>query len=615
MQLRDVVRSARILLRTYGLRGIARRSLHETRRSLGWFRASPRVRIGAQPKSGRVRYAPLALHDLPPDRVELAVDRARRVVDGWYEAFGHEWRRFPEGRRGWSTHPGTGFHFGEFEWWKVPHMPAGSDIKDVWEPGRFGWVYDLVRAFALTGDRVYADAFHDQLANWCEANPPFSGVQWACGQETAIRALAVLHGEDALPHGQDDPNAATRIIAVLGSSGERIADAIGYALSQRNNHGLSESAGLVHLGIRLESLHPDAARWISIGAARLEEQIADQFYPDGWYAQHSFSYLRVALEQALLAQRALLATGRTLSDRALSRLASAVRLLELLVDESTGCVPNHGANDGARIAPMSCAEFRDFRPVLTLAALVLQKTLPANVPPDPEVLGWIGGVAPKTHQPPADGVESGDSGWAIARVGRMHVFMRAGTYRHRPSHLDQLHADIREGSDEIIVDAGTFSYNAAPPWNNPFTSAGAHNGPVLDRREPAERGPRFLWYTWPEARLSETSYAAGRAVLTAEVPGRVVRCVNVTGEEVTITDTVLDPAVGQIEVSWLLHPRTRGYIEAEGADLVAAREAEPLGWFSPTYERREPARLVRITKTRSAGDLVIETRVRSAEIA
>lgn len=364
-----------ILIRTYGWRGIVRRGVHELRRNRDWFKSEPAVAGRLHIGRPVLTYRPMGnWQDLSQEQLMNIVARGRKVVDGHYEAYGSAWRQLPHTANQWHVHPSTRFGFPMVTWWKVPLMPAGSDIKDVWEPARFGWVYDLIRAYVATGDRKYTDTFHKYVASWCAANPPFLGPQWACGQEVAIRALAVLHGMDSLPAPPDDPAAIERLESILGWSGERIADAIGYGLSQRNNHGISESAGLVHLGLRLRGAHVDADRWLRHGMRILNEQICDQFSADGWYAQHSFTYMRVALEQALYAERALNAAGFHLSREALSRLDAAVGLLTWLIDAPTGEVPNHGANDGARVLPLSLSTYRDFRSVLTLVSTAVERS-------------------------------------------------------------------------------------------------------------------------------------------------------------------------------------------------------------------------------------------------
>src|SRR6478736_326747 len=245
--------------RTFGVRGFAERAPHEVRRAAGAFHAAPRLPLpsaGGSPLPFGVM--PTALRESGID-VAAAVARADQVVAGRFHPFSGEWRALPSGALGWRKHPESGLAFPDIEWWKVPHFDRGiGDIKEVWEPSRFAWVYDLVRGWLLTGDRQYPAAFHRLLAEWISASPPFRGPQWACGQETAIRAIALLHAESNLP--MTDAERA-RITTLLGWSGERIADAIGYALSQRNNHGISEAVGLVALGARFGKSHAAAAGW------------------------------------------------------------------------------------------------------------------------------------------------------------------------------------------------------------------------------------------------------------------------------------------------------------------------------------------------------------------
>jgi hypothetical protein len=594
-----------ILLRTYGWHGIARRARHEMRARSGAFRQRPAGHVNADPGVPVIAYGPASsdLREVPVAQRERAMQRAQLVVDGYYEAFGHEWRRFPVEERAWRTHAVSGYEFPMVPWWHVALLPPQADVKDVWEPARFAWVYDLLRADALARDPRYARTFDEILAGWIAANPPFVGPHWACGQETGIRALALLHAETRFPN--------ERIAAVLGWSAERIADAIGYGLSQRNNHGISESAALVHLGLRLRAVHPDAPRWLARGLQLLEEQICDQFAADGWYAQHSFTYMRVALEQALLARRALQRAGQDLSASCLARLNRSYDLLVLLVDAETGVVPNHGANDGGRVLPYSTAPYRDFRPLLTLAATVLERAVPADIPIDDEVVRWLGLPVPRRDPARADGVHTGSSGWAVARVRDAVVFLRAGTYSHRPSHLDALHVDVRFGAREVVIDPGTFSYNAPPPWRNALASAVVHNGPVLDALEPAQRGPRFLWYSWPSARVVQTLVDADTVRLIAEVPARVRREITVAAGQVRVVDSVLDEQVSSLQVTWLLHPEVQGegLVESAGAESIAAQEGDVTGWFSPTYGSRLPSRVLRVRVARGAERLTSTTTI------
>ena len=578
------------VVRTFGWRGLVRRLRHEWRARTDGFRHAP-SRGGARLGDAASVFAPhTGFAGMPEGWRHEAVDRAERVRQGSYEAYGWDWRPLPATDTEWKRDPVTGFQFADDPWWKIETLPPTADIKDVWEPARFTWVYDLIRAHAVTGEPAYARAFFERLEGWMAANPPFRGVHWVCGQETAVRALAILHGLDAFAGTASAWPRAERVMATaLAWSGERIADGIDYGASQRNNHGISESAALVHLGLRFERSHPAAAGWYRRGMRVLTEQILDQFADDGWYAQHSFTYLRVALEQVALTQRALLASGRSLPAIALDRVARGVELLLEVTDASTGVAPNHGSNDGALVTRYSLAAYRDMRPVLTLACAVFGLAVPEDLEPDDAVLAWLGMDRPATSPPRGDGVATGSSGWASARLGPTHVFLRAGRYRHRPSHLDRLHVDVRHAGNEIIVDAGTFAYNRPPPWRNAMAAADLHNGPLVDGSTSGERGPRFLWYAWPASRLRIARHDGERILLEADAPEGVCRRVILTREAVRIEDTTCSSSPRELSVHWLLAPGVPESvldIECSRTTVRRGAEAGPAGWFSPSYGKR-----------------------------
>ncbi len=608
------VKLVRAIVRTFGWRGLTRRFRHEVRIRTRGYRIAPDASDGdrdwtpspplLQPRSDFAA--------MPAAWRDEAVRRGECVIAGAFEAYGCQWRALPDDAEAWKRDPTTGHRFADAPWWKIETLPPEADIKDVWEPARFTWAYDLVRAFAVTQRQEFADGFYARLEAWIASSPPFRGVHWACGQETAIRALAVMHAIDTLPSGTGSARgSADTARTLLAWSGERIADGLDYGASQRNNHGISEAAALVHLGLRFQERHPRAEAWLRQGTRVLHEQILDQFAMDGWYAQHSFTYLRLALEQALLVQRALRSYGRSLSDTVLDRLARGAVLLTEVIDSDSGEAPNHGSNDGALLTRYSLAAYRDMRPALTLAAVELGLKMPADVEPDAATMAWLGVDCVGRAAAREDGVASGPSGWASARVGAIHVFLRAGVYRHRPSHLDALHLDVRWAGREVVVDPGTFAYNRPPIWRNPLSAAFVHNGPLVTGHELGERGPRFLWYAWPAARLHVAEYEEGRLVLEAAVPGGARRQVTVREDGVTVVDGFSGPTATELEVNWTLAPGMAEDVLVIDRPIraYAADENDVRAWFSPSYGVRIATLMIVARATGT--DPRIETQIRT----
>lgn len=609
--------AALTIARTYGVNGSLLRVRHEIRRRTNGFRSTPKY----LPRG--VRADARALFSVNPRALSQAtvranaLERAERVWQGKYQAYRWIWRDLPATTDEWHRHPISRIlRRADPPWWRIPHLDSDSgDVKDLWEPARFGWAYDLVRGYLVSGEDRYAEAFHTQFAAWVRSSPPFFGVHWSCGQETAIRAIALLYAEANLATApSSSPAEMARLEAVLSASGERIADAIGYAVSQRNNHAISEAVGLIVLGARFRGSHPEAHRWLSRGRALIERLIPEQFAADGWYIQHSFTYARLALEQCIIADRTLVTIGERLSDAARTRLGAALELLLAVIEPGTGVIANHGPNDGAFVHPITLAEYRDFRPVLTALCATFDWPLPANVQGDNEVLAWLGLPAPSKGAPLGDNIATGNSGWASARLGGTSVFLRAGRYRSRPGHIDPLQLDVRINGREVIVDPGTYAYNAAAPWNNGLTGAGVHNGPIVDDREPGIRGPRFLWYIWPCAELRHVSHSHNSAVLVAEIAGRVRRTVSLTPDCVEVIDEVLARGARKLLVRWLLHPDAdiRSLTVNGAAQLLAATNEQTTGWFSPTYGLRIPSHYVEVERSAAAGLVVKTTIVRVA---
>lgn len=69
-------------------------------------------------------------------------------------------------------------------------------------------------------------------------------------------------------------------------------------------------------------------------------------------------------------------------------------------------------------------------------------------------------------------------------------------FRFRPSQADALHLDLWLGSENVLRDAGTFSYNTEPEWLSYFGGTASHNTIQFDDRDQMPRLSRFLLGDW-----------------------------------------------------------------------------------------------------------------------
>ncbi|HRQ22213.1 MAG TPA: heparinase II/III family protein, partial [Anaerolineales bacterium] len=184
-----------------------------------------------------------------------------------------------------------------------PASQGHYDIKYVWEPNRFAFVYTLVRAYAATNDEKYAGAFWGLIQDWAECNPPNTGANWKDGQEIALRLMAWTFGFYAFIHSPQTTNLQiSQFTQLVAAQAERIHANIGYAISTRSNHTISEAFGLWMVGLLFPELK-SAEKYFTLGKRLLEEEATKQIFPDGSYAMYSLNYHRFILHLYLYAIR------------------------------------------------------------------------------------------------------------------------------------------------------------------------------------------------------------------------------------------------------------------------------------------------------------------------
>ena len=94
----------------------------------------------------------------------------------------------------WFRNPVTGQSVSPHRPWTQMRFasPAYGDLKFILEPSRFLFAYSLVRAYALSGDERFPQAFWSAIEDWARHSPPMGGPLWICGQECSLRILRAL---------------------------------------------------------------------------------------------------------------------------------------------------------------------------------------------------------------------------------------------------------------------------------------------------------------------------------------------------------------------------------------------------------------------------------------
>lgn len=423
---------------------------------------------------------------------------ADEIVDGRVRLFGGETRPLslvcPNPQRHWSELEGEDYP---------------EDIKTIWEPARFGWVFTLGRAYRLSGDERYPEFFWNAWEQFLSLNPLNCGENWSSAQEVALRLIGLIFAAQVFRNSPaSNAQRVNRLTAALIEHARRVAATPAYARAQNNNHLISESVGLIVAAHVLPGWK-EAPVWRRIGWQRFNRAMSRQIGADGEYIQHSVNYHRLALHLALLAERVARLEQHELPVDVSRKLGLAANWLAGVMDEVSGQALQLGHHDGANLLPLSSGGVADYRSTLQAAQAAFnhQRVLPPGY--WDELAAWLGVGLPDTVSsiflPRLEGVRrlGSSSAWASLRAAR---------FDSRPAHADQLHVQIWQDGIPLVLDAGTYSYNLPPPWQNGLAGADMHNAPMVNCQQPMIRAGRFLWLDWDQAEFLNPESSHGQAL-------------------------------------------------------------------------------------------------------
>jgi len=414
-------------------------------------------------------------------------------------------------------------HSTDLHWTHIPDLAEDiGDIKYVWEASRFPQAFYFVRAYALTGDEKYPEGFWIQFESWVQANPTELGPNWRCGQEIAIRSFAWLFALYAFMHSKaTTEDRIALMLKYLWYNAWHIERNHWYALRcVRNNHSLSEAAGMFTIGTMLPFL-PETGRWRRKGFEHFISEAIWQIYSDGTYVQHSTNYARLVVQLFTWCTQIARANGHEFPEQTNERFRKLLSFLWSLQDKDTGRLPNYGSNDGALIFPLSSCDYLDYRPSLNALSEVLDGSSIYEAGPWVEEAVWFRGpesyaecsnsesstngqrsvVTITKEKPPY--VAFPEGGYYVLRNQDLVAMIRCGEPRHRPGQPDMLHLDVRYGGYNILVDPGSYSYNPGEGWAGCFSSTRSHNTISVDGRDQMKKGSRFMWIDWVQGKTLE----------------------------------------------------------------------------------------------------------------
>jgi len=389
----------------------------------------------------------------------------------------------------WQLNPITGKYCdNKKKWYQIPDFDSQrGDIKVVWEISRFTHFFQLAKAYLLTDNKKYADAYFSQIADWVDKNPYSFGANYKCGQECAFRMISCLLTYPCFL-GCASAEDVENIKSVVHGSYKKILSNFFYAYRCiKNNHTISELVGMI------------IGAWCCKDTKRgkyakrvLNEVICEQFSKEGGYTQQSFNYQRLAVMDIEIILSLERKTGISISEDAKKRVLNSVLQIFQCQDEG-GDVPNYGSNDGALILPLATDNYRDFRQGINAVHTILTGSALYDNPYLTIELIWLNCLSNlKSEVPLRENVDYPHTGLSVFRNGNSWMMV---VCKQRMHHMDNGHVDLWINGKNILCDAGSYSY-ASDLGKELYTNK-AHNTAWCEDTPQIRRVGAFAVYGQP----------------------------------------------------------------------------------------------------------------------
>ncbi len=499
----------------------------------------------------------------------------------------------------WHRDLSTGHRYPVEHWSRVDYRNAAGDAKWLWELGRHVHVVHLARAWRLTGDDRYTDRAARHLSSFLAQCPPGAGIQWRVGIELGLRLVAWAWAVEFL---RGSPAATPELGRDLAASADaHMAWLERYPSlhSSANNHRIGELVGLVVGPLAFPGL-PRGEERLAAALAELETRLAGQVHPDGVDAEGSVGYHAFVLDMCLPVVAALVRAGRPVPEGLSRPVVAMADVLGTLASDG-GTLPAIGDDDDAVALELTSVREDPADRVhrrLRAVAMLLDADVARLEPGLDEQTAWLCGperVGRRDERRLPGSAVFPSGGLAVLRrrdpgVGEVRAVLRSGPFGLPPifahSHADQNSVCLSVAGEEVLVDAGTFTYYGDTRWRDYARSTGAHSTLLVDDRDQATPAGPFLWRHPVDGTIDlvdlDPDRPAVRAHHTAHAPLRHDRAMTLSAGGLEVVDHLSgDEGTHLVEIRWHLAPGevtvAGGRAVWHGAHATVTVEVEGLG--------------------------------------
>ncbi len=404
----------------------------------------------------------------------------------------------------WVTNPITNYKYStKAHWTEIEDIDSNAgDIKYVWEKSRFSFIYDLIR-YDYHFEKDCSKVVFNEIESWIDANPLNHGPNYKCSQEIAIRVLNWIF---VLYYYQNSTTLTNelfqKILVSAYSQMHHVYKNINFSLKTvRNNHALTETAALYIFGILFPTL-PQSDQWRVNGKKWHEQEILYQIYPDGTHLLFSTNYQRTVLVLLTWVVYISKYNDDDLQLDVQKRIFKGLNWLYQMTNDKNGDVPNYGPNDGSLFCKLNNLSFRDYRPQLNALHYYFAGKHLYKQNDIIEEAYWYNSSGFKNmlqneillQKTKLNSFEDGGN-YVIQDDDTLSI-IKCASYKDRPSQADNLHLDIWYNDENMLRDAGSYSYNCDGKLLKYFNGTSSHNTIMINDQDQMLKGPRFIWMYW-----------------------------------------------------------------------------------------------------------------------
>ncbi len=399
-----------------------------------------------------------------------------------------------------------------FRW--IPYLDASraGDHKNIWELNRHQHLVILAQAGLFSGKEKYWKELLAQLDSWFTQNPYGCGINWTSALEVAFRSLSwiwLLHlGQDRF-----DEVTKEKLTHGLFQHAVYLENNLSVYFAP-NTHLLGEALALHAVG----TLFPgwaESKRWVDIGGRIVLEEMDKQVRPDGAHFEQSTYYHVYALDMFLF--HVVMSRSNPYEEK----LAKMSQYLESILGPGRR-LAFFGDDDGGRFFHPYGRHDQYGRATLATCAHLLKMTFVHDYDDLMEhAVWWLGPEAfikPRTFRARESRLFP-EVGMASLVSGETHILMDVGPFgpwTGGHSHADTLSITLRHGTEDILVDSGTFTYVGDAAERNYFRGTGAHNTIRIDHNNQATPNGSFSWVDRPEVKIIGFESTGAQDMVKAE---------------------------------------------------------------------------------------------------